>query len=60
MSRIKSNTGEVLTETDDVLKRWEEYTKVLYMDGNRTDEPLLFDGELSGPEILESERLKQQ
>ena len=54
-SSIKSKTGEVLTETDDVLKRWEEYIKVLYTDGNRTDEPLVFDGELTGPEILESE-----
>ena len=25
------------------------------MDGNRTDELLVFDGELTGPEILESE-----
>ena len=52
---IKSKTDEVLTETDDVLKRWEEYIKELYSDENRTDEPLVFDGELTGPEIVESE-----
>ena len=54
-STIKSKAGQVLTETDDVLKRWEEYIKGLYMDENRTDEPLVFDGELIGPEILESD-----
>ena len=42
-------------DESDICQRWSEYIENLYDDPNRSDEPLLFYGILSGPEILESE-----
>ena len=42
-------------DESDICQRWSEYIENLYDDSNRSDEPLLFDGILSGPKILESE-----
>ena len=42
-------------EKSDICKRWSEYIENLYDDPNRSDEQLLFDGILSGPEIFTSE-----
>ena len=42
-------------ETKDILERWGSYIKELYDDPKRTIIPILFGGELSGPEILEQE-----
>ena len=42
-------------DESDIRQRWSEYIEKLYDDPNRSDEPLLFDGILSNPEILVSE-----
>ena len=42
-------------ETKDILERWGRYIKELYDDPKRTNIPISFDGDLSGPEILELE-----
>ena len=42
-------------DESDICQRWSEYIENLYDDPNRSDEPLFFDGILSGHEILESE-----
>ena len=52
---IKDNEGKLLTDESDICQRWSEYIENLYDDPNLSDEPLLFDGFLSGPEILKSE-----
>ena len=52
---IKGNEGKLLTDESDICQRWSEYIENLYDDPILSDEPLLFDGFLSGPEILKSE-----
>ena len=52
---IRDNEGKLLMDESDICQRWSEYIENLYDDPNRSDEPLLFDGILSGPGILESD-----
>ena len=52
---IIDESGDIIRETKGILERWERYIKVLYDDPNRTSIPILFEGDLSGPEILELE-----
>ena len=42
-------------ETKDIFELWGRYIKELYENPKRTSIPILFEGDLSGPEILELE-----
>ena len=50
---IKDKNGNILTDIDEVLKRWEEYVRELY-DDERGESPEI-GREMSGPPILKSE-----
>ena len=52
---IIDESGNIIMETKDILERWGSYIKELYDDPKRTIIPILFEGELSGPKILEQE-----
>ena len=45
---LKDANGNTLTEKDEVVKRWQEYTKDLYGDPDRTFLPVKFSEPLSG------------
>ena len=50
---IIDESGNIIMETKDILERWGRYIKELYDDPKRTNIPISFEGDLSGPEILE-------
>ena len=52
---IIDESGNIIMETKDILERWGRYIKELYDDPKRTNIPISFEGDLSGPEILELE-----
>ena len=52
---IKDNEGKLLMDESDICQRWSEYIENLYDHPNRSDQPLLFDGILSAPEIFKLE-----
>ena len=50
---IKDSDGTILTDGEDVLRRWKEYIEELF-DDERGDKPEVMDN-LSGPEIMQEE-----
>ena len=46
-------------ETKENLERWRGYIKELYDDPKGTNTPISFKGDVSGPEILDLEAVKQ-
>ena len=52
---LKSKSGDILLEEDEILERWKEYTEELYEDPERTTKPFEFVALLSGPAILKIE-----
>ena len=55
-SMIKDENGLLLLESSEFKKRWQQYTKKLYDDPNRSEsKPFVFDQPLTGPPILKRE-----
>jgi len=52
---LRSKTGEILMEEEEILKRWSEYIAELFDDPDRTFKPFSFSEPMSGPSILKSE-----
>ena len=51
---LKSKSGEILLEEDEILERWKESIEELYGDPERTTKPFDFVAPLSGPAIIKS------
>ena len=52
---LKSKSGKILLEEDEILERWKECIKDLYGDSERTTKPFEFVATLSGPAIMKRE-----
>ena len=52
---LKSKSGKLLSSSNEIMCRWEEYVRELYSDASRVDKPLLFTPPLDGDELLLSE-----
>ena len=52
---LRSKSGKLLSSSNEVMCRWEEYVRELYSDASRVDKPLLFTPPLDGDELLLSE-----
>ena len=52
---FKSKSGKLLSGSNKIMCRWEEYVRELYSDESRVDKPLLFTPLLDGDELLLSE-----
>ena len=52
---LKTKSGEILIEKDEILARWKKYVKEVYRDPERTKSPFQFSAPLSDPKISNSE-----
>ena len=52
---LKSKSGEILLEEDEILESWKEYIEELYGDPQRTTNQFKFIAPLPGPAIMKTE-----
>ena len=55
---LKDKEGNIMIEKDQIIERWREYIEELYSDGERLQEMIKFEGELTGNKIEKDEIVK--